>query len=229
MPFKSRINSFNLWIALYVFVALLELVGEAFSFKSLIFATKPLLIPILIVFLHQKTKKDTSSLTGLYIALLFSAIGDDLLLFTSINDNFFLFGLLSFLVTQVFYCFIFYKMISWKMNKGIFFMVVFSYSFYLWVLLSLVYPSLGNLKVPVLIYAFVITTMGVLGTISAIQYKNKFILFGAFLFIVSDSFIALNKFYFNLSYAELLQVIIMSTYVLAQSFLVLGIIGNKHQ
>lgn len=229
MPFKSRINSFNLWIALYVFVALLELVGEAFSFKSLIFATKPLLIPILIVFLHQKTKKDTSSLTGLYIALLFSAIGDDLLLFTSINDNFFLFGLLSFLVTQVFYCFIFYKMISWKMNKGIFLMVVFSYSFYLWVLLSLVYPSLGNLKVPVLIYAFVITTMGVLGTISAIQYKNKFILFGAFLFIVSDSFIALNKFYFNLSYAELLQVIIMSTYVLAQSFLVLGIIGNKHQ
>lgn len=229
MPFKSRINSFNLWIALYVFVALLELVGEAFSFNFLIYATKPLLIPILIVFLHQKTKKDTPSLTSLYIALLFSAIGDDLLLFTSINDSFFLFGLLSFLVTQVFYCFIFYKMISWKMNKGIFFIVVFFYSLYLLGLLSLVYPTLGDLKVPVLIYAFVITIMGVLGTITGIQYKNKFILFGAFIFIVSDSFIALNKFYFNLSYAELLQVIIMSTYVLAQPFLVIGVIRNKRQ
>ena len=115
------------------------------------------------------------------------------------------------------------------MNKGIFFMVVFFYSLYLLGLLSLVYPTLGDLKVPVLIYAFVITIMGVLGTITGIQYKNKFILFGAFIFIVSDSFIALNKFYFNLSYAELLQVIIMSTYVLAQYFLVLGIIGNKRQ
>ena len=229
MPFKSRINSFNLWIALYVFVALLELVGEAFSFKPLIYATKPLLVPLLIVFLYQKTKKHTSSLTGLYIALLFSAIGDDLLLFTFINDSFFLFGLLSFLLTQVFYCFIFYKMIRWEMNKGILFMVVFFYLFYLLGLLSLVYPSLGGLKVPVLIYAFVITIMGVLGAIIGIQYKNKFILFGSFIFIVSDSFIALNKFYFNLSYTELLQVIIMSTYVLAQPFLVLGIIGNKRQ
>jgi len=210
-------------------VALLELVGEAFSFKPLIYATKPLLIPILIVFVHQKTKKYKFSLTGLYIALLFSAIGDDLLLFTSFNDSFFLFGLLSFLVTQVFYCFIFYKMIRWKINKGISLIVVFFYLLYLLGLLSLVYTSLGGLKVPVLIYAFVITIMGVLGAISGIQYKNKFILFGAFIFIVSDSFIALNKFYFNLSYAELLQVIIMSTYVLAQSFLVLGIIGNKRQ
>jgi len=212
-----------------VFVALLELVGEAFSFKPLIYATKPLLVPLLIVFLYQKTKKHTSSLTGLYIALLFSAIGDDLLLFTFINDSFFLFGLLSFLLTQVFYCFIFYKMIRWEMNKGILFMVVFFYLFYLLGLLSLVYPSLGGLKVPVLIYAFVITIMGVLGAIIGIQYKNKFILFGSFIFIVSDSFIALNKFYFNLSYTELLQVIIMSTYVLAQPFLVLGIIGNKRQ
>ena len=71
--------------------------------------------------------------------------------------------------------------------------------------------------------------MGVLGTISGIQTNNKFIIIGAFIFIVSDSFIALKKFYFNLSNVEILQVIIMSTYVLAQYFLVLGIIGNKRQ
>ena len=228
MSTKSRINRYNFWIALYVFVSLLELVGELFSQKVLINATKPLLMPILIVFVFQNTKFK-SPLISLYIALLFSAIGDDLLLFSSLSDIYFLLGLLSFLVTQVFYCFIFYKLIKWKKNRKISLILVFFYFSYLLCFLSLVFPYFGELIVPVLIYAFVIAIMGLLGFISGFQSNNNFIILGSILFVISDSFIALNKFYFVSISSDFLQVIIMLTYVIAQFFLAVGITRKKHQ
>ena len=76
----------------------------------------------------------------------------------------------------------------------------------------------GELIVPVLIYAFVIAIMGLLGFISGFQSNNNFIILGSILFVISDSFIALNKFYFVSISSDFLQVIIMLTYVIAQFF-----------
>ncbi|MES2794478.1 MAG: lysoplasmalogenase, partial [Bacteroidota bacterium] len=83
------------------------------------------------------------------------------------------------------------------------------------------FPKLGDLKIPVVLYFMAILTM----VLSALTLWNshsygKIVFHGALLFMVSDSLIAINKFQFAVPFAGFL---IMSTYILAQWFIVDGI------
>ena len=77
--------------------------------------------------------------------------------------------------------------------------------------------------IPVFVYGAVITLMGIFATLRKTN-KNSYVLvlFGAILFICSDTLIAFNKFIFNsdLFYA---QAYIMILYVLAQYFIIRGL------
>ncbi|HMC98781.1 MAG TPA: lysoplasmalogenase, partial [Ferruginibacter sp.] len=89
-------------------------------------------------------------------------------------------------------------------------------------LLYFLFPSLGKMELPVTVYAVVITTM-LICSIHAFRKTNSaagsFFILGALFFVLSDSLLAINKFYQPFSFA---QVLIMLTYCAAQFFIVMG-------
>ncbi len=78
-------------------------------------------------------------------------------------------------------------------------------------------PWLKEMAIPVYIYITAITLMGIFAALRA--SKNKFTLYGAISFIVSDSLIAINKFMMPVVAADY---IIMITYYLALFLIVYG-------
>ena len=98
------------------------------------------------------------------------------------------------------------------------------YGFALYVV---VYPGLGNMLIPAIFYAIIITTM----TIFAINmYLNKKDwlsvkgLIGAVLFLISDSVLAINRFLKPIDYVDFL---ILVPYFLGQIFICASIGPEK--
>ena len=92
-----------------------------------------------------------------------------------------------------------------------------------------IYPGLGDLLVPVLIYALVLLGMGVWahkrrGATSTASFK--LVALGAILFVVSDGLIAVNKFAYPIP-AE--RILIMSIYMTAQYLIVQGLIQHTER
>jgi len=94
-------------------------------------------------------------------------------------------------------------------------------------LVTVLFPHLGNLQIPVMVYALVITLMS-LQALFRYGYTSKpsFILVfcGAISFMISDSLLAINKFMQPLPLSGLA---IMLTYLLAQYLIVEGVL--KHE
>ena len=92
------------------------------------------------------------------------------------------------------------------------------------VLVSYLYSDLNDMRLPVILYAIVILTM-LTGAINRIDKVKKgsyyLVLFGAILFVISDSSIAVNKFSHHF---ESSGFVIMSTYIVAQYLIVTGYI-----
>jgi uncharacterized membrane protein YhhN len=93
-------------------------------------------------------------------------------------------------------------------------------------LVVILYSRLGGMKIPVLIYAIVLTAM-VLVALFRFGKTNSssfaMVFGGAILFMISDSLIAINKFLEPLHLAGLW---IMTTYIAAQYLIVTGL--SKH-
>ena len=102
-----------------------------------------------------------------------------------------------------------------KCNRNVF-SNAYLVTLYTFLLLAFLFPLVGELKLPVTIYAIAIAGM-LLTAIHAAGNRNSragwFCIAGAALFLCSDSLLALNKFYRPLAAANLL---IMLTYGLAQ-------------
>ena len=188
------------------------------------FVAKPLLIPTLILFLYFSN--NTLAYKSLITAgLFFSWLGDIFLLFDAKNDVFFIFGLVCFLTTHIFYIIYFLKIpsstISLLKKQPWLVLLIIAYGA---VLVWLLYPHLGDLKIAVIIYATVICTM-LLCSLHIFLKVNKpanlFYLAGAAFFVLSDSLLAINKFYQPFAFAG---VYIMLTYCAAQYFIVNGFI-----
>ena len=141
------------------------------------------------------------------------------------NESLFIIGLASFLIAHLLYIISFYKNIKPLtlefLKSNIFYILIFI-AFYT-SLLFILWDNLNEMLIPVFVYGAVITLMGIFATLRKTN-KNSYILvlFGAILFICSDTLIAFNKFIFNsdLFYA---QAYIMILYVLAQYFIIRGL------
>jgi len=205
--------------------AVLDVVGIAANIEILHFVTKPLLIPALILLLLC-TKSIVLNKNLLLIGLFFSWMGDVFLLFEYKYALFFIFGLVSFLTTHIFYIVYFLKIRSDKHSllkkQPVLIALVLAYGVTLvWQL----YPHIeGDLKLPVIVYATVICSMLICSLHVFFKVNKKaaaFYLFGALFFVLSDSLLAINKFYQPFAYAG---VFIMLTYCAAQFFIVSGYI-----
>ena len=214
---------------LFWLLAILDVVGIAANIEILHFVAKPLLVPallLLVFFTRSAAPGKNLLLTGLF----FSWLGDVFLLFEYKHALFFIFGLVSFLTTHIFYIVYFFRIKSNKSSllkkQPILIALVLSYGITLvWQL----YPHLSDLKLPVMVYAAVICSM-LLASLHIFLKVNKtaagFYLFGALSFVLSDSLLAINKFYQPFAYAG---ICIMLTYCAAQFFIVSGYIQQDKQ
>ncbi len=210
----------------YVFLllALLDVIGIAAGIEMLHFISKPLLMPALMLLLIY-TRSVTAGKNLLFIGLFFSWLGDVLLMLEHKHSLFFIFGLASFLTTHIFYIIYFLKIRSANPSllkkKPIYIALVLAYGTSLvWQL----YPYLGELKLPVIIYAVVICSMLLCSLHIFLKVNKKAALYywlGATAFVVSDTLLAVNKFYQPFAYAGIL---IMLTYCAAQYLITRGYI-----
>jgi uncharacterized membrane protein YhhN len=217
----------NKWSFAFWALTLLDLWGVAENIEILHFIAKPMLIPALLLLLFYSN----SSMPGksfLVAGLFFSWLGDVFLLFEHKQALFFIFGLASFLTTHIFYTIYFLRIRSQKTSllkkQPVLIALVLAYGITLvWQL----YPHLGDLKLPVMVYAAVICSM-LLCSLHVFLKVNKkaarYYLLGAASFVVSDSFLAIKKFYQPFAYAG---VFIMLTYCAAQFFIVSGYIQQN--
>ena len=215
---KSQILIFLLLLIADLTVVSLDLeAGEVFC--------KPLLCIWLLACFALQTRTLHSDLKKWFIlALVFSWLGDVLLLFARDHSMFFLLGLSAFLVAHIFYILFFHFVRVRESVKSRWWLVL-PVAIYYGILISLLNPYLGDMLLPVRIYGIVISFMLMLA-LHMVYIKNRqagmLMLFGAVLFVLSDSILAINKFYQSF---ETAGVFIMLTYGQAQLFLAMGAIN----
>ncbi|MBK5272336.1 MAG: lysoplasmalogenase [Bacteroidia bacterium] len=212
------------WIILFVLTLCMNIMGVVLKNETLQSISKPLLMIILVAYFISQTKFATVGVKKwLWGALFFSWVGDVVLLFQQNQSIFFLMGLSAFLMAHIFYIIFFHgvRVIeNVKSNLWLLVVVVIYYA----VLISVLSPHLGDMKLPVRIYGIVISFMFMLA-MHMLFIKNKtagrWMMIGALLFVISDSVLAINKFYQSFKAAG---IIIMLTYGLAQLFIIEGAI-----
>jgi uncharacterized membrane protein YhhN len=211
---------FNIYVAFSLLYLLILFLGH----ETLDLFLKPALIPILGFGVYLYRKFPTKN--ALLLALLFSWIGDVILLFADIAEIYFILGLISFLTAHIIYCVVFNNQIKTKARKNsvVFGIGSFIIALYLIGILSVLLPFLGDLKIPVTVYASVISIMVLFAFNGFFVWKNpgnKYIFIGAIAFAISDSILAMNKFYAPI---ERNSFLIMLTYLVAQYLIVVGIL-----
>jgi uncharacterized membrane protein YhhN len=148
--------------------------------------------------------------------LCFSLVGDVLLMLPS--DQF-VPGLLSFLIAHLLYTAAFKSRIKGSASARNALACVVYGGFMLWLL----FPRLGDMKLPVSIYLLVILTMAwrALNRWAITQSRGAmFAAVGAIVFVASDSMIAFNRFFSPFRLAELL---ILMTYFTAQWLIAISV------
>jgi uncharacterized membrane protein YhhN len=152
----------------------------------------------------------------------FSVAGDTLLLFANTNELFFILGLCAFLVAHLFYICTFHQIRTTHHIAGKWYVAIIVAVYY-FLIINFLLPHLGGLKYPVIVYGLVISFMLLVAMHLYDLEDNltaRYLLTGAIFFVISDSVLALNKFYQSYTWGGW---IIMITYVLAQWLLVKGL------
>jgi len=210
------------WLIVFVIALIADLIGVYLKNELFVYVAKPPVVIALILYFLSATSGNTNKLKKfITLALVFSLSGDVLLMFDSMDKNFFLFGLTAFLIAHLFYILFFSKARSVekvKLKWGFVLIVALYYTGLIYVL----YNDLGEMKIPVLVYGLVISSMFLLA-LHMLFIKNKeagkLLMMGALLFVASDSILAINKFYQSF---EMAGIITMLTYGLAQLLITLG-------
>jgi uncharacterized membrane protein YhhN len=212
-------------IIVFWLIVLIDITALYFGFQWLHVFAKPLLMPALVQLVYSGNFTAPGRkliLTGLF----FSWLGDVFLLFESHHSLFFIFGLASFFVTHICYIGYFLSIRSGepsllqKQPMYIILTLCFGAG-----LVWLLYPYLGELKIPVVLYAAIICSMLLCSIHIYLKVKvpaNQYFIAGAVLFVLSDSLLAINKFYQPLPLAG---ISVMLTYCTAQYFIVRGLMG----
>lgn len=211
-------------ILIFLLLLTAELIVVFLGFETGEFLFKPLLCIWLLACFVLQTRLVRSELKKWFIlALVFSWLGDVLLLFAGYDPIYFLLGLSAFLVAHVFYI-LFFHFIRVRENTKARWWLVPPVVIYYGTLIWLLSPYLGDMVLPVRVYGIVISFMLMLAMhMNYIKHKRAGLLMlaGAILFVISDSILAINKFYQPFGAAGLF---VMLTYGVAQLFLTAGAI-----
>ncbi len=214
---------------LFLFVLIADIMLIMTHAEQFRIYTKPLLIPMLFLSMILATNKKTHVHSKIYLtlALFFCLLGDVLLLFEKEDILFFQYGLAAFLLGHIFYIIFFVRIKPFAKNNALltFFCGIGILAYVIFILV-LLWRNLAKegLELPVALYAFTIGFL-LLSTINLLTNRRlrriawSYFIPGALFFVLSDTILALNKFYSEISHAN---VLIMFTYALAQFLLVAG-------
>ena len=177
---------------------------------------KPFLVPsLLLLFIESQKKVLDRTLIG---AIGFSALGDLLLIFD--GRSFFILGLLSFLLAHLFYIWIFKKRSNAiTVNIKNSFLGVIMLVYYV-ALMSYLWPHLGDIRIPVMVYGLVISSMLWMAAMLVTKSWGWLLVMGAVLFVASDSLLSVRLFVNAFDYDAFW---VMLTYLSAQLCLVYGL------
>ncbi len=207
-----------------------EIIAVTSNLREIRLVTKPLITISLMLFLYFIIKRESRFTKRVLLGLFFSLLGDVFLMFVHTNELFFMLGLGAFLIAHLFYIAAFYLDSTNKMDvpKRHILPIFLVFGFFCICFYYFLRPFLGSMNIPVLVYSFVITMMGIM---AALRYgKTNFksfawILMGAIFFIASDSILAYNKFVERMEIGDLL---VMATYMLAQFLIAVGTAERKY-
>jgi uncharacterized membrane protein YhhN len=183
--------------------------------------TKPLLMPMLLLYVFSQTHIVIRN--KLIFILVFAWFGDMFLLVPGNSPLYFQLGLASFLIMQIGYI----RLFSSQSSEGNFNLRL----WFSWPIIPILIYVVGFLAflmplIPVALYIPVGLYAVALGSMLHAAYLRKMdssyylILIGATFFVVSDSLLALAKFYFSFPGNSIM---IMGTYIPAQLLLTLGL------
>jgi len=211
----------KLYLGLFIIVSIMYVVGIILENDILKFIFKPLIMISLLVYYLSSVNKNSYLYIG---AVIFSFLGDVFLLFDA--EIFFMLGLVAFLIAHLFFIKMVLKLLKKSsVNKKIIASVPFVISFS--ALLFLLKDSLGEMVIPVVIYGMVISVFGAIALLNNLISKSKSSLYlfsGAVFFVISDSLLAINKFY---QPQEYYPVIVIITYMVAQYLICKSVIENS--
>ena len=219
-------NTERQFTILFFIIVLIELLtGSSESLQNVHYIAKPAII-ISLIFLFIKTSESLSKPIKnlMLLALVFSLLGDILLLFVDQSQHFFTLGLVAFLTAHLMYVLLFLKHRNTDKSPFGFIGLLLIYAASLFYFLK---DGLGVMLIPVVVYMVVILAMATTAylrknKVNALSYGLVFL--GALFFMASDSILALNKFHQPIPWSN---ISIMVTYAIAQYLIVLGILKLK--
>lgn len=217
-------------LIIFFVVSIGELLSVAVGSEKGQWIFKPLIMVVLGFYYYQGAAKNNTSANSVMAAILFSFLGDVSLMFQGENEIYFMGGLGSFMLAHVCYIIAYYQHKHVKEDAGLNGIQKFRFALPIVLagtgLIAILFAHLGALKIPVTIYAIVLIVM-VLQALFRYGYTNAvsfwYVLVGALLFMISDAMIAINKFLFQF---ELSGLAIMLTYMLAQYFIIRGLLDH---
>lgn len=207
-------------LIIFVVISLLNLTFEGIKFKLGRHLTKPLLMPLLILFYLFNVSSPNNYII---IALVCGFLGDVFLMWPS-KQTFVLAGLLSFLMGHIFYIIIFLNSTQF-LNTMPFYFLIFLLPYLLlglYVIKKLL-PFMKSMKIPASIYMSILIIMSF--TSFTRIFSVPFLSFlltsiGSLYFLLSDTILAFDLFK---SPQKCNNFYIMSTYILAQFLIILGL------
>ena len=211
------------FLVIFILVSFLYVIGILLDNDFIKFISKPLIMLSLLLYYIKSVQRKSKLFIG---AVLFSFLGDILLLFDS--ELFFMLGLVSFLIAHI----LFISMVVGMLNKSSIQQKIFATMPFMFTyvgLLVLLKESLGEMLIPVVIYGLVISVFGVVSLLNHLILKSKasqYLIFGAAFFVVSDSLLAINRFY---EAQEYYPVIVIITYIIAQYLICKSVIENRKE
>lgn len=203
------------FLLLYSIVGLADLVILSL-YPEFRVMTKPLIMLLLMGFFVTEIKVKSQLL--FFLGLVMAWLGDIFLMVD--QPLFFILGLSSFLIMQVIYsiCFLRHEREPSSMR----FLPVFVVNVAALILVYILWPHLGDMLIPVLVYTLTIVVMASSGLIRDKRLAGYgMIAFGVILFVVSDSVLAYGKF---VEKSLITSLTVMTTYIAAQYFIVMGYI-----
>jgi uncharacterized membrane protein YhhN len=215
----------NIWKILFAIACVVQLLALLLHIPVLMFASKPLMMPALALWLASETKTNRYVSGAWLSGLVCSTIGDVLLMFTNgSGEIFFVLGLAAFLMGHLFYISAMWRILKGKKGflrqQPVWALVPLAYLAFL---LGILWPGVPEgLRIPVAAYGIVITSMA----LSVLQLRThisaavfRIMILGALLFVLSDSLLALDKF----AGVPAVPLAIMATYIFGQALLALGV------
>jgi uncharacterized membrane protein YhhN len=223
----KKYPQFSFAFAIIFFSELLAIVNDIMWLRYL---TKPLITISLMFFVWFTLKRKGRFTNKIIAGLFFSLLGDVFLMFTQLDEIYFMLGLGAFMIAHLFYIGAFYVDCTNKIevSKRYVLPIFLVFGFVCMTYYTVLRPYLGNMKFPVLFYSFAITLMAITAALRYGKTNTKsfaWILLGALMFLLSDSILAYNKFVEHIEIGDLL---IMITYMLAQFLIAIGTVERKY-